>query len=520
MSSHEALTAQAKMVWEVRQDFVTYAPACLHILTKKGELLPLVLNDAQQLIHEALEEQHAKTGKVRALILKGRQQGASTYIEGRFYWKITGDFGKRAYILTHEDKATANLFNMTKRYNDNCPPGFKPHTKLDNEKELYFDRLDCRYSVATAGASATGRSGTGQFFHGSEVAFWRSAETHMAGIGQTIPDEDDTEIVLESTANGIGNLFHQKWLDASEGKGEYIAIFVPWFLEHAYQKDCPSDVVWDDDELEYMESFDLTREQMYWRRLKVVDDFKGDETLFNQEYPATPEMAFMAGTKGSLISPLLVARAQRNRNIELYGPIIIGVDPAEYGDDDTGIVVRQGRRVLRVIRVSKEGNAEIAGRVAMLIAEYEPDAVCIDVSGVGTGVESFLSDANFENIYRIHFGGKAIESEKYRDRSAEMWSRAKEWLNDAPCYMPKDARLQADLTGRQYRYDASRRLVLETKEHMKARGLRSPDIGDAFCLTFAVDVQPRKKPQQETVADKLRKLRARHQRGGSPGMTA
>ena len=457
---------------------------------------------------------------MRTIILKCRHQGSSTYIDGRFYWLITGDFGKRAYILTHEDKATANLFNMTKRYNDNCPAGFKPHTKLDNEKELYFDRLDCRYSVATAGARATGRSGTGQFFHGSEVAFWPAAETHMAGIGQTIPDEPDTEIILESTANGIGNLFHVKWQDAIDGKGEYIPIFVPWFMQQEYRKVCPAGIEWDEDEVEYMEAFELDAEQMYWRRMKIIDDFKGDETLFNQEYPATPEMAFMAGSKGSLISPMLVARAQRNRNVELHGPIIIGVDPAEYGDDSTGITVRQGRRVLRVLQFNKEGNAQIAGRVAQLIEEYDPDAVCIDVTGVGTGVESHLSDAGFQRIHRIHFGGAAIEREKYRNRAAEMWGRAKEWLEDEPCFLPRHARLQADLTTRRYSYDASRRLVLETKERMKARGLKSPDVGDSFCLTFAVSVQPRRRGKEETLADKLRKLRARHGHGTTPGMTA
>jgi hypothetical protein len=514
------LTAQARMMFEVREDFDKYAPACLHILTKKGELLPFEINDAQRVIHRAIEEQYAAIGKVRAIILKGRQQGASTYIEGRFYWKITGSFGKRAYILTHEDKATSNLFNMTKRYNDNCPLSHKPHTKLDNEKELYFDRLDCRYSVATAGARATGRSGTGQFFHGSEVAFWPAAETHMAGIGQTIPDEPDTEIILESTANGIGNLFHQKWQDAVDGKGEYIAIFVPWFLQQEYRKTCPSDVKWDDDELEYKDAFELSNEQMYWRRAKIVDDFKGDDTLFNQEYPGTPEMAFMAGTKDSLISPLLVARAQRNLDIELGGAIVIGVDPAEYGDDLTAIVVRQGRRVLRVLTFSKEGNAQIAGRVAMLAGEYDPDAICVDVTGVGTGVEAFLTDAGIKHVHRIHFGEGAIESEKYRNRAAEMWARARDWLLDSPAYVPKHARLQADLTTRKYSYDASRRLVLESKEKMKSRGLKSPDVGDGFALTFAINVQPRRRSKQETMADKLRKLAARHGRGGSPGMTA
>lgn len=510
------------MVMEVRRDFQAYARVCLKVLDKDGNIVPLEMNDAQKLIHSKLEDQLARIGKIRAIILKGRQQGASTYIEARFYWKLTGAFGKRAYILTHEDKATANLFNMTKRYNDNCPSSLKPHTKFDNEKELYLDRIDCRVSVATAGAKATGRSGTGQLFHGSEVAYWASASSHMAGIGQTIPDAPETEVVLESTANGIGNLFHQKCLDAIDGKGEYILVFVPWFIQREYRKQAPRDFALDEDEAQYAQAFGLNNDQMYWRRVKIIDEFSDDSTLFDQEYPGSPEMAFMAGTKDSLISPLLVAKANRNIDVPVGGPIIIGVDVAEYGDDDTGISIRQGRRLLRVLKFSKEGSVQIAGRVALLIEEYDPDAVCIDVTGVGTGVESILSDAGHERIYRVHNGHKAIESEKYRRRDAEMWARAKQWLNDPtlPVYLPRDARLSADLTGRRYSYDASRKLVLESKEAMKKRGLRSPDVGDSFVLTFGVNVEPRKKPNAaETVAEKLRKLQAARSRGGgSPGM--
>jgi len=176
----------------LRDDFEHYASKCLSIRTKSGKIEHLVLNQAQRYIHARIEEQRQKTGKVRAIVLKGRQQGCSTYVEGRFYWRVTHSKGVRAFILTHEEEATANLFELAKRYHDNCPQVVKPNTGASSAKELNFDKLDSGYKVGTAGNKAVGRSSTVQLFHGSEVGFWPNAQQHAAGILQAIPDEQGT----------------------------------------------------------------------------------------------------------------------------------------------------------------------------------------------------------------------------------------------------------------------------------------------------------------------------------------
>ena len=142
----------------LRDDFLYYSPRMLKVLNKAGETVPLILNQAQQFIHARLEAQLAETGKVRAMILKGRQQGASTYLQARFYWKLSNTFGKRAFVLTHEQAATDNMFAMTKRYHDNVPEGLRVTTGASNAKEMTFAKLDCKYSVATAGTKEIGRS--------------------------------------------------------------------------------------------------------------------------------------------------------------------------------------------------------------------------------------------------------------------------------------------------------------------------------------------------------------------------
>src|SRR5262249_18649501 len=111
-------------------DYTVFAAEYLRIRTKSGAITPLMFNRAQRFIHEKLETQNADTGRVRALILKGRQQGCSTYIAGRFYHRSSRNRGQRVFILTHEEQATQNLFEIVSRFHDHC--AVKPSTGVDN----------------------------------------------------------------------------------------------------------------------------------------------------------------------------------------------------------------------------------------------------------------------------------------------------------------------------------------------------------------------------------------------------
>ena len=148
-------------------DLTVYAPEQLRIRTKTGGIESFVFNRAQRYIHDKLEEQKGTTGKVRALILKGRQQGCSTYVAGRFYHRVTHAVGLRCFILTHEDAATQNLFEMVNRYHEHVDDAVRPRTGAANAKELNFADRDSGYKVGTAGTKGAGRSSTVQLFHGS-----------------------------------------------------------------------------------------------------------------------------------------------------------------------------------------------------------------------------------------------------------------------------------------------------------------------------------------------------------------
>jgi len=205
MNSTEVIEIKQRL----KDDFAHYASKCLQVRSKNGDILLFTLNKAQKYVHSKLEEQKKNTGKVRALILKGRQQGMSTYVGGRFYHQTTHRFGCQTFILTHALDATQNLYKMAQRFHEYCPPVVRPQVSTSNAKELIFGLLESGYKVGTAENKAVGRSSTIQLFHGSEVAFWSNADEHAKGILQAIPEMSGTECILESTANGIGNYFHQ-----------------------------------------------------------------------------------------------------------------------------------------------------------------------------------------------------------------------------------------------------------------------------------------------------------------------
>lgn len=481
----------------LRDDFTHYALKCLRIRTKGATIAPLELNEAQSYLHGRLEDQKARTGRVRALVLKGRQQGISTYVGGRYYHRVTHGKGLRCFILTHEQDATNNLFGMVDRYHQHCPALVKPSTGAANAKELFFDRLESGYAVGTAGAKAVGRSQTVQLFHGSEVAFWPNAATHFAGVVQAIPDLPGTEIVLESTANGMGGEFHERWQQAEQGIGDYEAIFIPWFWQSEYRRDVSPGFVLDDEEREYQAAYGLDLEQMAWRRNKVAE--LKDPLLFKQEYPATAAEAFQMSGHDSYIPADLVLKARKNTS-EGIGPLVIGYDPAWKGSDRHSMAFRRGRKVHKIDSRSKLDTMQGAGWAKQVIDRDKPARMFIDVGGVGAGVYDRLIEMGYGDIVTaINFGSAPLEPQPvdehsrpkggYANRRAEMWGKSKEWLEEpGGVDIPDTDALQADACAPGYKYDSLTRVVLESKEDIRKRGLRSPDEWDAVALTFAAPV--------------------------------
>ena len=495
------MASESEVRQRLKDDYDFYSRNCLFIRAKSGEIVPFELNDAQRYIHDRIEEQRQRTGRVRAIILKGRQQGCSTYVEGRFYWRTTHRQGVRAFILTHETDSTAALFEMTDRFHEHCPPLVKPELGASNAKELKFEKLDSGYKVGTAGNQSVGRGTTIQYFHGSEVAFWPNASSHVKGILQAVPEDDDTEVILESTANGVGNFFHTQWKQAEAGDTEYIAIFVPWFWQSEYRKPVPAQFVPTEHEEALQAQYGLTNEQLAWRRDKIAQlgsDGTDGERAFAQEYPNNAAEAFQITGGDGLITPDVVLRARKNE-VEGSGPLIAGVDPSRGGGDRFSICLRQGRKLYNVKSWQGDAVKTLGQRVA--ICKVMLDSICpvagraIDMMFIDAGGGDDLYDRLVElgygdRVKPISFAATPFEPEKYKNKRGEMWGEMNLWLRDEhlPVEIPDMDSLQADLCSSLYHRDSMDRIVLKPKEKIKEELGYSPDEGDAAALTFAEPV--------------------------------
>lgn len=468
------------------KDFLFFAKNEIKIRTKKGSVEPFQLNRAQQYIHERLELQLKNKGKVRAIILKARQQGCSTYISGRFYHKTIHNKGIKTFILTHQQEATENLFEMVNRIHEYCD--IKPKASTDNAKELYFKEIDSGYKIGTAGSKGVGRSQTIQVFHGSEVAFWQKGDEHAAGILQAVADVEGTEIIFESTANGIDNYFYKICMEAVSGKSDYELIFIPWYWTDEYSKELDEPITLDPKELELKEKYKLTDEQLNWRRSKI-QGLGDDEKLFCQEYPASIQEAFVNSYDNPFIPLDLVEEAMTKNIDDSYNkaPVVIGCDPARGGKDETGLTIRQGRKVHSCYGIDVNDTMQICGHLVTLDKQYKASRIFIDSIGIGAGV--------VDRMIEMGYGGKIIPvnsaetksllySDRYINKRAEMWGEMKKWLQDKPVSLPNSEKLKLQMITLSYGYDSKGRIKMQSKDEID----KSPDLADSIALTFAFPV--------------------------------
>jgi hypothetical protein len=308
-----------------------YIPNFLKIRTKEATLVPLEPKPAQLKLLEMVEQCKAYHKPVRIIILKARQLGFSTYAEGLIFNDEVTNNLKNGLIIAHEDGASQNLYTMYKTFYDNLPPELTPMTKYSNAQEMLFENpttdpeekrnnpgLQSTIKIRSARNVNTGRSNTFHNMHCSEVAFWQDAKTLMTAILQCVPDEPYTMVFIESTANGVGGWFYDFWKAAEKGENDYIPLFFAWYEEPTYVRAFDSEedkeefvknvnYVYKDkdgnevhtEEWEVLEDaksrgFNLTYEQLNWRKWAIKNKCNGDVDVFHQEYPSTPDEAFIA----------------------------------------------------------------------------------------------------------------------------------------------------------------------------------------------------------------------------------
>lgn len=205
-------------------------------------------------------------------------------------------------------------------------------------------------------------------------------------------------------------------------------------------------------------------------------------------FPRTGESEF--------ISAAVVAEAQaRDAVAQRFDPLVIGVDVARFGDDESVIVVRKGRdaRTTPATRLRGLDTMQLASRVIELATSLRADAVFIDGGGVGGGVVDRCRQLRLA-VHDIQFGSKpdrsdfVSEGERYANKRAEMWGAMRAWLVIGAIEQDRD--LYNQLIGPTYGFNGRDEIQLERKQDMRARGVDSPDWADALALTFAYPVVP------------------------------
>lgn len=304
-----------------RKDKALYFAACLLIRNKEAKIQYLELNEAQRITHKSIEQQLQETGRVRAIILKARQEGISTYVAARFFHAIHLHFGIVAMVVADSLDRAGALSDIYSRYYENLPQEIKPRRKaLERRRYLAFGG-DSEISVRPSSDTEAGRAVTLHRLHASELAYWGpTARETWTSLMQAVPAEG-SEVIIESTAKGAGGLFHEMWEFAQNPASGWVPIFLPWWIHTEYEfepdQEMRSSILASEDDFERLAQDQgvpyrgalhrLSVNQMAWRRREIVESFGGDPSglydprnlgrdairEFQREYPATAEEAFL-----------------------------------------------------------------------------------------------------------------------------------------------------------------------------------------------------------------------------------
>jgi len=486
-----------KLLQRLKDDLPYFAKNFLFIKSKtKGKIL-FTLNDIQLDFHYKIITRKRKGLPCKFVVVKARQLGLSTYIEARLFHRVLFEKSKNAFILGDKHDTAGSIFAMAKRYYDGLPACFQVPLKSNSSKMLEFE-TDSLLRVGTAGADVIGRGTTNNLFHGSEVGFWNNASEIISGILQTIPEDSDSEIFLESTTNGTtgdGLYFYEMANLGMSEKSEFQTIFYPWFANKEYSKTVVEPIKYDEYEDFLVKTYNLNAGQIAWRRNKLENEFKKREHLFQQEYPASLAEAFLKNDN-SLIPAQYLEQARKNTRGLTGGsmPILIGVDPAR-SSDRTVIAIRQGRVAQKFYRFDKMENTRLAGILLRLIQAVKPARVFIDY-GHGVGTYDILVQHGAGHLLElVQFGSQAYESTKYANRRAEMYDKMRDWfMDEGGCFIKdqeyideliRDLSIIPDLKVS----DSNGRYSLDKKANIvKGTEIDSTDFADGFALTFASPV--------------------------------
>lgn len=223
---------------------------------------------------------------------------------------------------------------------------------------------------------------------------------------------------------------------------------------------------------------------------EIIDEHgeDSDEVLVEVKgmFPSNDDISFISV---GVVDKAIARGKVVPKTTDKTAPIVIGVDPSGGGSDWFVIVVRQGITLLDIIKFKitddEIGTMEGVGHIINAIQKYKPVLTVCDSGMMGGPIADRCNEQKFK-VRKVNYAWKSSNKQRWGNKRAEMWSKAKKWLETA--VLPDDPRLRTDLTGVKKKPDSNGVLWLESKKDMRARGLASPDHADALAVTFAFPV--------------------------------
>lgn len=406
------------------------------IINKDMESIPFKLNPPQLRVLKEMGNMD--------MILKARQEGISSLVLAMFTIDFLTVENVRCVVISHEDKSTQRLFDRVRYFLESMKrswPGELPYKlKYNSRHELVNVEKNSYFYIGTAGAKAFGRGDTINNLHVSELALWPDQERTMIGLIQAVPK--DGRIVIESTANGIGDYFYKLWVKSREGDSAFQVHFLPWFALPDYVMPSKNIAELTEEEQNLMNTYGISKEQIAWRRWKISQmngDWRDPATWdkFNQEFPSNAEEAFIV-SGNPVWSPMMLkyylthcGKPKLIGNLRGYNPITIEPnekgylkiykEPEEFHTYAIGVDVSEGKIV------SEEGGRErdascaqvidkttyeqvatwhgridpdLLGRQVEMLGRYYNDALIgVERNAVGITPLIVLRDLNYPNLY-------------------------------------------------------------------------------------------------------------------------
>ena len=266
--------------------------------------VPFVLNPNQAILHRKVKEHYSRYGNIRAILLKARRVGGSSYADALAACHCLAKPQSHAMIVAHlKDVADKGLFRVPRDMMSALNSRFPGVADVRTKSIIFPHSLgDSNLDLATAGSVGTGRGLTLSFLHLSEAASYPGQQSFVS-ILPAVSKAPDTAIILESTAQGrtgIGETFYDYWNSACTSGPKwngFTPIFLSWLDDPACHRPATEaeDAPATDFERELMKKpFNALPSQIAWMRMVLEGECKGSELLFNQEYPHAPEVAFVA----------------------------------------------------------------------------------------------------------------------------------------------------------------------------------------------------------------------------------